>query len=117
MAILFRGSKNDTAEIRILPCAHLDFESAVTAQNDEFKTVFNLLVFTLDKRKKLSQESQYLASILSDNFITFFCRNILVVSLLHVNNEKNDDHWKRPQIRILCAAKINHVLQKYSQWN
>ena len=52
VTILFRGGKNDTAEIRILPCGHLDFESAVTAQNDEFKAIFSLLVFTLDKRKK-----------------------------------------------------------------
>ena len=30
-----------------LPCGHVDFESAVTEQNDEFKAVFIVDVFTL----------------------------------------------------------------------
>ena len=52
----------------LLPCGHLDFESAVTAQNDKFEGSFHL-----------SQETQYLALILSDTFIKCVCHNILYV--------------------------------------
>ena len=55
----------DTAEIRFLAvqtrslhaflqCGHLDFESAVTAQNDEFKASFDSSYSRQNLAKKLS---------------------------------------------------------------
>ena len=46
-----------------LPRGHLNFESAVTAQSDEFIAVFIARL-------------QYLASILSNSFVKCICRNI-----------------------------------------
>ena len=51
-------------------------ESAVTGQNDEFKASFDSSYSRLFKTSKLSQETQYLASILSDTFIKCICRSI-----------------------------------------
>ena len=49
----------------ILPCGNLDFESAVTAQNDEFKGSFH------------SSHPRLLnASTLSDTFVKCICRNL-----------------------------------------
>ena len=58
-----------------LPCGHLDSESAVTAQNDECKAVFIARIHA-SKTSKLSRETHYLASILSDTFVKCICRNI-----------------------------------------
>ena len=59
-----------------LPCGHLDFQSAVTAQNDEFNcssySSYSRLLIS-----KRSQETQlYLASIITDNFAKYICRNV-----------------------------------------
>ena len=58
-----------------LPCGQLDFESAVTEQNDEFKAV---LIARIHARLTLkrSQETHYLASTLSDTFVKCICRSI-----------------------------------------
>ena len=43
-----------------LPCGDQDFESAASAQNDEFKAVSIARIFTLVKRENIA-ETQYLA--------------------------------------------------------
>ena len=58
-----------------LPCGHLGFGSAVTAQNEEFKGSFHSSYSRL-LTPKLNQDTQYLASILSDRFVECNCRNI-----------------------------------------
>ena len=40
----------DTAEIRFLPCGQLDFESAVTAQDEKFKAVLIARIQNLAKK-------------------------------------------------------------------
>ena len=68
----------DTTEILLfffLPYGHLDFESTVTAQNDESKGSFHNSYSRL-LNVKLSQETQCLASILSNAFVKWICRNI-----------------------------------------
>ena len=69
----FRGSRYGSGAWALayafLPCGHLDFESAVTAQNGEFKGNFHgsysrLLSVTQNLAKK------HLASMLSDTFAT-----------------------------------------------
>ena len=56
-----------------LTCGYLDFESAVTAQNDEFKGSFHSS-FAFSFTSRLSQETPYLASIL-DRFVKRIGRN------------------------------------------
>ena len=58
-----------------LLCGQQDLGSVVTAQNDEFKGSFHSLYLRL-VTSKLSQETQSLASILSDTFVKCICRNI-----------------------------------------
>ena len=41
--------------VSFLPCGHLDFESAASAQNDEFEGSFDS-VFTLVKRQNLAKK-------------------------------------------------------------
>ena len=57
----------DTAEYAFLSYGQVDFESAVTVQNDEFKAIFHTSYSHL-LTSELSQETQYLASILSTTF-------------------------------------------------
>ena len=59
-----------------LSCGYLDFESAVAARNDEFKGSFHSSYIDICRTSKLSQATQYLASMLSDTFIKCICRNI-----------------------------------------
>ena len=48
--------KSTPRKYAFLPCGHLDFESAVKAQNDEFKGVFIACIFTLVKRQNLAKK-------------------------------------------------------------
>ena len=63
---LSKRSTSESYTTAFLPSGHLDFESAFTAQNDEFKAVF---VARLQVVKRLGQENQYLGSILTDNLV------------------------------------------------
>ena len=58
-----------------LPCGHLDFELAVIAQNDEFKGD-SIALLHGRQTSRLSPETQYLASILTDKLVKCICRNI-----------------------------------------
>ena len=65
-----------------LPCGHLDFMSAVTAQNDEFKAV---LIARIHARQtpKLGQETQYSDSTLSSIYWFITCLIILFIYRLN----------------------------------
>ena len=67
--------RSDAAEIRFLPSGHFDFESGVTAKSDEYKISFDSSC-SRSLTSKLSPETQYLASILSNTFVKYICRNI-----------------------------------------
>ena len=123
----------DTAEIRFSAVRwQLDFESAVTAQNDKFKGSFQL-VFTFVKRQNLAKKTRYLASILSDTFVKCNCRNmncalgkwslhsrwnfVSTFTELHVHG---DERWlmKWRQIRISAVSTWQaRIVIAHDEWN
>ena len=69
MKLVFPVQSRHHGNTFVLPCGHLDFELAVTAQNDEFKG--DSIAFLHGRQTSiLSQETQYLASILTDKLVT-----------------------------------------------
>ena len=57
-------------EYAFSPSDHFDLESAITAQNDEFKAVL-IARFHVRQTSKLSIETLYLASILTDKSVRY----------------------------------------------
>ena len=112
-------------ENTFLPCGHLDFESAVTAQNDEFKDSFHSSYSRL-LNVETSPRTLYLASILSHTFVKYIRHKISCTQVkwslhsrwifiaaftkLHVDG---DEHWPRQwkwrQIRISAVLiRVNY---------